>query len=257
MNILIISGAIASAMGANSMSGDNERGKENWDGTLEFSASTATGNTENSVLGAKFNARRVLGRYTHDIASGANYAETDVEADDGEDDRTVTQNNWFAQYRGELQTGDRSFAYVRGRYEEDEFSGFQSRAFLGVGLGHTAVERDTMQWDLLAGPGVQYVVLEPSEDEVMEDFEDEEITVALYAGSDFEWVMRENVSLEHELDLTWADRNSTISTEASLVTDLTETISTRLSYFIKHETDPPEGREDTDTLLRASVVYGF
>ncbi|WOI53871.1 DUF481 domain-containing protein [Parvularcula sp. LCG005] len=235
----------------------DDKGKENWDGSVEFSAASASGNTENTVLGLKLDARRVLGRYTHDVAAGANYAESTTRDDDGEDVSAVTQDNWFARYRMEIQTGDRTFIYGRARYEQDSFSGFESRAFLGAGLGHSLIENDRTTWDVLAGPGVQYTVLETPEGPVPEDFEDSETEFALYAGSDLNWTLRENVAIEHDLDVTYSEENTTLSTEAAIKTKLTEALSSRLSYKVTHETDPPVGREATDSLLRASIALGF
>lgn len=252
-----IKGVLVACAATSVAAEDSDKGKESWDGSIEFSASSATGNTENSVLGARFDARRVIGRYTHDIGAGANFAETTKTDDMGEKVSETTQNNWYAQYRMELQVSDRTYGYARARYDQDEFSGFENRVFVGGGIGHTAIEREDMTWNLRAGPGVQYTMLEEPEPPVPDDFEDSVTELAVYAGSEFDWTIRENVNFEHDLDVTWTEENTTIATVAGIKTKLTESLSSRLSYQVKHETDPPEGREDTDTLLRASVVYGF
>ncbi len=236
--------------------GDTKKGAEGWDGTVELSASSATGNTETTVLGARFEAKRIYGRYTNELKAGVNYAEATTEDDDGNEIDAVTQNNWFAEYKLNAQINDRTFLYLRTRAEHDEFSGFDSRYFLGGGVGHALFDSETRSWSVLAGPGVQYTVLEDPA-EVTADFEGEVTELALYAGSDFSWLIRENVTVEHDLDVTWTNENTTTATVASIKTQLSETLSSRLSYQFKHETDPPEDRESTDTLLSASVAYGF
>lgn len=237
-----------------SMATESNKGKESWDGQIALSASSATGNTENTVLGLAFDARRIHGRYTHDIKAGVDYVETTKRLDDGTSETERTSDRWFTQYRGEVHTGDRTFVYGRLRYEEDEFSGFESRVFAGVGVGHTQIEREDMKWSLSAGPGYQYSELTPANDEAAEESESE---FAFYAGSDYEWMIREGVTVEHEADATWAETNTTLKSVLALKTKLTESIATRLNYRVKHETDPPEDRENTDTLLSVSVVYGF
>lgn len=237
-------------------SSDPKKGEESWDGQIAFSASSATGNTENTVLGLAFDARRIHGRYTHDIQSGINYVESSKTNDDGDRVSERTQDRWFAQYRLEAQTADRTFVYGRVRYEEDQFSGFENRVFLGAGIGHNWIETDGMKWSVLAGPGYQYAELERSEDTEMTEADDPS-GLAVYAGSVFNWDVRENVVFDHSLDATWTEDNTTAETVFGLKTKLTESISSRLNYRIKHETDPPENREATDTLLSASVVYGF
>lgn len=233
-----------------------QKGAEGWDGSVELAASNATGNTQNSVLGARFEARRIYGRYTNDVEAGINYAESTTVDDDGDELDSVTQNNWFGEYKLNIHAADRTFYYGRARYEQDEFSGFESRAFLGAGVGHTVVDDDAMKWSVSAGPGVQYTMYEEP-DPITADFEDSITELAVYAGSEFDWVIRDNVSFENDTDITWTDANTTAANTASLKTKLTESLSSRLSYMVKHETDPPTGRESTDTQLSASIVYGF
>ena len=40
-------------------------------------------------------------------------------------------------------------------------------------------------------------------------------------------------------------------------TKLIGNLSTRLSFDVKHETDPPDDKVKTDTVTRASLVYKF
>jgi putative salt-induced outer membrane protein len=233
-----------------------EETTDGWDGTLELSAAASSGNTDNTVLGARFSARRVFGGVTHDIKSGANYTEVRTRNDAGETQKRTTQDRWFAEYRLEVQTGEATFLFVRGRAEQDRFSGFDNRVFVGGGLGHEIASGDRLDWSILAGPGVQYTELEDPETAAVKRVKDGYMLSA-FAGSDLTFAMRENVDLEHELDVTWSEKNTTLSSVASIKTKVTETLSSRLSYEVNHETSPPEGREPTDTLLRASVVYGF
>ncbi|RFB05087.1 DUF481 domain-containing protein [Parvularcula marina] len=232
-----------------------KKGEDNWDGTVEFSASSATGNTENSVLGARFEAKRVLGRYSHDLKAAGDFTRTTKEVE-GAKVTEETQNKWFGQYRLEVQTGDRTFAYGRARYERDVFSGYDGRAFVGGGMGHEIAIGDQFNWDVIAGPGIRHTVfIEP--DSPDPEFKSEETEIAVFLGSEMDWHIRENVELEHDADATWTENNSTLESRLSLKTKITKTLSTRLAYQIKHETDPAEDREATDTQLKASVVLGF
>ncbi|MEP3767796.1 MAG: DUF481 domain-containing protein, partial [Marinomonas sp.] len=53
-----------------------------------------------------------------------------------------------------------------------------------------------------------------------------------------------------------SDTNTFVSTTA-LDAKLLGSLSARLSYTVEHETNPPIGRIKTDTLSRATLVYGF
>ncbi|MEM9810915.1 MAG: DUF481 domain-containing protein [Pseudomonadota bacterium] len=233
-----------------------DEASENWDGNIQFNVSSATGNTDNTVLGGKFNARRTFGRITHDFQAGGNYAEATTQNNDGTEDNEVTQNNWFTQYRLEGKLSERTFAFGRLRYEQDEFSGFDERAFVGVGLGHALIKSDRQQLDMLIGPGFQYAKL-ATPDPMPEEFEEQQTSAALFLGESYTLAVRENVTFEQSFDATFAEDNTTLANILSLKTNLTEKISSRISYQVKHETDPPEGREQTDTLLTASIGYDF
>jgi putative salt-induced outer membrane protein len=219
----------------------------NWSGSIEFSAANATGNTENTNLGLGAKAEKKTGRYTHNLSGGANFAETDG---------AESQNNWFVAYQLDAQLRDRTYAYGRISYEQDEFSGFENRLFLGAGLGHYIFQSDEKNWKVEGGPGYRLSKIEEPVP-LPADFEDEESEFALYASSDFDLTIREGVLFEHDLSSTWTDSNTTVTTTFGLSTKLTESLSSKVSYQVDYETDPPLGREDTDTLLKASLLFGF
>ncbi|MEM7740909.1 MAG: DUF481 domain-containing protein [Pseudomonadota bacterium] len=230
--------------------------KQKWAGDIQFNVSSATGNTENTVLGGQLTLARSFGLYTNNFEAGGNYARTTTENADGSENTETTQNNWFLQYRGEYQVGDRSFIFGRLRYEQDEFSGFDSRTNISAGLGHTFIKTEQTELTILTGPGFQYSEL-ATPDPVTDDFEDTQSSASFFFGENFTTVLRDNVTLTQSLDATIAEDNTTISNIVSINTDLTDRISSRVSYQVKHETDPPDGRKNTDTLLTASLGYTF
>ncbi|MCQ8184157.1 DUF481 domain-containing protein [Parvularcula maris] len=236
--------------------GTIEAEEDQWSGAVRFNLSSATGNTDNTVLGGKVILARKYGAITHAIEGGGNFTETTTVDQDGAENTSTTQNNWFSQYRIEVQTGDRTFLFGRLRYEEDQFSGFDRKAFAGAGIGHAIYERETRDLRILAGPGVQYFErTRPLP--LPEDFEQEETSLAFFFGQTFRQQIVENVEFAQSFDATWASENSTIAPAFEVKSDLTDKISLRTVYTVKHETDPPEGREKTDTLLSVAIGYEF
>jgi putative salt-induced outer membrane protein len=230
--------------------------EDHWSGAVRFNLSSATGNTENTVLGGKVLLARKYGAITHAIEGGGNFTETTNIGDNGEEDTETTQNNWFTQYRVEVQTGDNTFVFGRARYDEDQFSGFDRKGFAGVGIGHAVFDSETRQLRILAGPGVQY--LERTRPVPLpEDFEGEETSLAVFIGQTFNQKIKENIEFGQSFDATIASENSTFAPAFEVKSALTEKISLRTVYTVKHETDPPEGREQTDTLLSVSLGYEF
>jgi putative salt-induced outer membrane protein len=227
-------------------------------GSVEATVANATGNTENLNVGLNGELNYEQARLTHNLNAAINYAES---GQAGGQERETTQENFFAAYQLDAAVSDRAFAFGRLRYEQDAFSGFKRRVFVGAGYGYRVFESDTRNWKLVGGPGIRWVqiddpVPDPLAGEVPEgggqltDF-------SVYASSEFEWDIRENVGIEHDATVTYTGPNTTFETEAALKTRLTDLLSARLSYFVRHETEPPLEREPTDTLLRAGIVLDF
>jgi putative salt-induced outer membrane protein len=230
--------------------------REGLSGAVNFNLSSASGNTDNTVLGGRIRLAHKRLRLKHVLEAGGNYTETTKRFDDGRVDTEVTQNQWFGQYRAEYETGDRSFAFARTRYEEDQFSGFDRRVFVGAGMGLTLWSTDTSEFKILSGPGYQYAERVRPETPGP-DFERVQRSAAFFLGQDYRQVLRENVTIEQSFDATLAEQNTTLASQVALKTDITDKISSRIAYSIKHETQPPAGREPTDTLLTASIGYSF
>ncbi|WP_306250599.1 YdiY family protein [Parvularcula sp. IMCC14364] len=224
-----------------------ETGSE-WEGSVEFSAANATGNSETTNLGLGLVAKRKVGRFLNTITSAANFAESES---------LETQNNWLVAYQVDFDLDDRTYAYGRAQYEEDQFSGFDNRLFLGAGLGRFLIEQEGKVWKVEGGPGYRLSTIETPAPPVPAGFDEEESEFALYASSDFDMTIREGVDLTHDLASTYTQSNTTVTTTVGLVTQLTNALSSKLSYQVDYETDPPVGREDTDTLLKASVLFTY
>ena len=211
-----------------------------WSGTASAGATLATGNSENVAAGFGFDAKRETGIYTHAVTAGF-----DIASASG----VRTQKRWFASYQLDAAITERTYAYGRFSYEEDEFSGFDYRLFGGAGLGHFLYKTEPFSWKIEGGPGYRFSPIDDTRENLSE--------FAVYASTELDWIIREGVKFEQDIDATWTDPTTTVSSLTALTTDLTDTISTSLSYLVRYETDPPLGRENVDTLLKASVNYGF
>lgn len=226
-----------------------------WSGALEVSVSSSSGNTDNTVVGARGKVQYEKGRYKNVLSGGWNLTRVRTTKDGVEEKRT-TQDRRFVEYRLDVHTGDRTFLYGRTRFDQDEFSGFDNRLFLGAGIGHGFAKNDAVKWEVLAGPGVQYTDVEDVELAARRSISDG-TSLGLFLGSDFEWHPLENLELGKDLAVTLAEDNTTVDSRVFIKTKVTETIASQISYEVDYESNPPVGRETTDRLLRASVVYSF
>ena len=211
-----------------------------WDGDIKVSAVFSSGNSENSAVGISFDTARIGGDFTHNLKGYFDLGQSGGE---------TNQRRWGAAYQLDYNFGERTYAYGRFSYDEDEFSGFDYRLFAGAGLGHHYFLSDALTWKVEAGPGYRYSPID--------DTREVEQQVAVYAASETDWLIREGVLFEQDFTVTWSSPTTTVESITSLKTDLTESLSTAVSFEYRFETDPPQNRENTDTIARASLVYGF
>lgn len=211
-----------------------------WDGKIETSALFSSGNSNNSAVGVLIDAKREGERFVQNFDAFFNL---------GASEGVLNQKRWGAAYKLDYNLTDRTYAYGRFSYEEDEFSGFDYRLFAGAGLGYFLFDSDPFTWKVEGGPGYRYSPIDDTRD-IDQQF-------ALYAASETDWLIREGVLFEQDFAVTYTDITTTLQSITSLSTKLWQSISTGVSFEYRHETNPPAGRENTDTIAKAAVSYGF
>ena len=211
-----------------------------WDGKVQLSGAYSSGNSDNAAAGIAIDAARTAGDFVHNF---------NLFFDLSRSEGVTSQQRWGGAYQLDYALSERTYAYGRTSYEQDEFSGFDYRVFVGAGLGHFLFKSSPFTWKVEGGPGYRYSPIDLT-DEV-------ERELALYAASETDWIIRDGVRLEQDFNTTWTDVTTTFQSITALSTALTDSISTAVSFEYRFETDPPEGRTDTDTIARASLNYGF
>ncbi|MEQ9314553.1 MAG: DUF481 domain-containing protein [Henriciella sp.] len=226
--------------------------EDGWTGEGSFSAGYTTGNTETADLGLGLKLNREQGLWTYTGEAAADYGETES---------VETKNRFFLAAEIDRQLGDKLFGFTRTSYEKDDFSGFDSRFFAGVGLGYPLIENDTTTWSVQGGPGIKI-------DEVRETVEvingvptvvpaSTEQSFSVIGSSSFAHAFNEAVKFSNETNVIYASESTQVGNVTALTAALTNTFSARFSFDVRHDTNPPAGFEATDTVTRASLVYAF
>lgn len=226
---------------------------EGWSGEGSLSAGVTTGNTETTDLGLGVDVARTMNLWTIGLQATADYGETDG---------AETKNRIFLGANLDRQINDRLFGFGQLSYEQDEFSGFDSRAYIGGGLGYEILTGDVTTWTVRGGPGVKIDEIEAVLDTtvtpaaVITPATTEE-SFGASAQSNFAHQFNDNVGFTNDTTVLYAETSTQIGNIAAITASLTDTLSARVSFEIRHDTDPVEGFEDTDTISRVSLVYGF
>lgn len=222
---------------------------DNWSGKGEIGAFRSTGNSDNTGLTAALSLTRKGLDWTHKLRGRADYQRSRGRA---------TREQFFAAYEPRYQIGDDLFAYGLVQYERNRFQGYSGRYAVSGGIGYTLVDTATMDLALKAGPAFRHTefIAGGNED-----------SLAALVGLDFDWRFADGLKLTQDTNLVAEAGGEAVaiiggpSTTLTLVTGLdaqvSDRITTRLSYTVDYDSDPPAGGVKTDTFTRFTLIYGF
>lgn len=245
----LVAAAVSAAFGFSAAVAQADDG---WTGEGSLSAGVTTGNTDTQDVGLGVALSKKAGVWTYGGQAGVDY---------GKLDGVESKNRIFLAGNIDRQLNDRLFAFGKLTHERDEFTAYTARSFVGGGLGYQVYDTDKTKWNVRGGPGIKIdeardvtaivngiAVNTPGETET---------SAAIFLGSTYEYVFNENVSLSNLTDVTYARDSTQISNSLGVTAKLGANLSGRVSYDVRHDTNPLDGFESTDTATRISLVYGF
>ena len=89
------------------------------------------------------------------------------------------QNNWGLSYQLDTLWTDAWFGYVRGSVAHDDFAGFETDAFAGIGAGAYLVQSDAVTLRSEVGPGYRYLDIAGEDRRVH--------AIGLYGSAELDW----------------------------------------------------------------------
>jgi len=219
-------------------------------GEAQVSGSQATGNTRASDFGAGGRLEFEGVNWRHSASGQFDFASADGQQ---------TRNRIFAGSNGDLLFSDRVFGFSNGSYERDAFSGFEFRGVLSAGVGADLYRRDRRRWTVRGGPGVR---VERSRAELLDetgllDDADTVVTWVARAESEFEQKLSEHAEITNRTVVVPGQDSTNFNNVTELTAQIGGPFSLRLSFQVSHETRPPAGAVQTDTISRAALVFRF
>ena len=208
-------------------------------GRVELGGFSSTGNTNNIGVTGSAEIRREGAVWRHKVRLLAEYQETA---------RIATREHYLAAYEPNLKIDDRLYAYGAAQFEADRFLGYNQRYSGSLGAGYSAIRKKAMTLDLELGPAYRNT-----------KFTDQTIerNLAARGSLDFDWRLTPGVTFSQDASAYVQSANSTLSGKSALSAKLFGPLSAQLSYTVSYESRPVEGRVNTDTTSRASLVYAF
>ena len=222
---------------------------DNWSGRGEIGAFQSSGNSENVGLTVALSLQRTGIDWQHRLRSNIDYQRSNGR---------TSREQYSVAYEPRYTINGDLFAYALAQFEKDRFQGFTSRISASGGLGYQVVDTQTLDLSLKAGPAWR------RSDLIGGEIED---NFGALAGLDFDWRILPKLTLTQDTNLVAesAGRATAIITSAStsvllatgLEAKITDGLTTRVSYTVDYNSNPPPGAVSTDTLTRFTLVYGF
>ena len=163
-------------------------------------------------------------------------------------DGEVTAQKYYHVARGRRELSETSYFAIRGAYEDDRFSGYHYHADSTASYGRTWLNNiDNMSLDTDIGPG--YRISESEEEDLNE--------LIVRVGAEYEWGISDTANFYQNLALEFGQDSNIYRSETGIESAVMDNLSLRLSFNVKHQTEVPIGRENTDTETAITLVWSF
>ena len=218
--------------------------EKKWTDEAELSFVSTGGNTEVvSLSGKNLLKYTITDKLLGTWRLGALYGETD---------NVKTAERYFTDLRLDYLFSAKIYFFGMGGWLQDEFTGIESRYFIGPGAGYR----------FLIGPK-HFLDAEAGINLVKEDYtnntEEEFLEGRLYGLYQYSLSEKNKFSqsLEFLYDFDDSD-NYRINSETAFITALSDYLSLKTSYEIRHDNEPiPVTLKETDTILSVTLVVNF
>ena len=222
---------------------------DRWSGEGELGGFQSSGNSDTVGLSAGLKLKREGIDWSHRLRARFDYQRQN---------RITSREQLLAAYEPRWQFGENVFVYGLAQYERDQIQGIDARYAVSGGLGHKVFDREGLSLSVKAGPA--YRVTEYTDGR-------SESRLAGLAGFDFDWQIFERLTLTQDANavaetggeaLVIVDgSNTTLNLITGLDFKVSDSLRARMSYQLDYDSNPPAGKVSTDTLTRATLIYGF
>jgi len=239
INQIIILAYIA---GITVFSGTVSAAEENvpqWKAEAELGFVKTTGNTQTESLNAKARVSNERQFWKHELR---------FETVRNEDSDRVTAERYFLNAKTSYKLNLVSYVFGRAQYEDDRFSGYDYQASLVGGYGYHIYDTEELKWNAELGGGMRENKFEDGTSET-------EAIISL--ATDVNWKISSSANLLQELTIDSGDKRTISRSVTALSTKINSSLSSKISYTVKHNSKVPSGTKKTDTETAITLVYAF
>lgn len=220
-----------------------------WQGKAELGGFQSSGNSSNTGVSTSLAIKRQGIDWSHALRARA-----DLQRQNG----TTSRQQIMLAYEPRWQFGREVFAFGLTQFEHDRLQRLAGRYSVSGGIGYRLIESDDVKLSVKAGPAVR-----------VSDYrgESSESSLGALMGLDFEWQLLDRVKLTQltnavaetggQATVVLSGSRTSLDFTTGLEFKVSDRLVSRFAYEVEYDSNPPAGTVSTDTLARATLVYGF
>lgn len=229
---------------------------QGWKGTGELGLVSSSGNSRSDSINAKLGVSFEDDDWKHtiNVAGFRQRGEVTVltdpdDPDSGEQVLRTNANRYEIGASTARKLDRRNSLYASLRYENDDFAPYDYQGTVSVGWGHQLIKTDATSLYFEAGPGYRR-----TRDAVTEQTDGDFIARGKMA---FETQLTENTALVDELLVEAGSDNTFVQNDFGVKVAMNASLAIKAGLQVRHNTDVPATRRNTDRLTTVNLVYDF
>lgn len=209
-------------------------------GRTGFSFAESRGNTDTLAIGGDATLEYVTyGPWRYDAKLAfVTREDSDIRSEERYEARLTANRYWT----------DDNYVYGRLVWRKDNFGGVREEWVPSLGYGRVILR--TERHDLKGEAGVGYRSADLADGTTEEG-------IALSGGLRYLWQISASAEFLQNVLVQWSQNNTYLESETGLRTNIIGNLSAKISYLVKHNTDVPEGLENTDFFTNIGLEYQF
>jgi len=208
-----------------------------WEASAELGYIQTDGNSDSQTLIVAFDGKTTYSKWEHFIT---------LEALNSSQNDERSAEKYLAGLQSDYNLSDRAYLLSSLNWEKDRFSGYAYQASWVFGGGYKVIKSDTHNLRLELAPGFRVSEPEPGEKQ------EEEVVRAM---EKYSWKISKTSSLDQSLTSEYGDSNTLTRFKIALTSQINGSLSMKLGYGIKHNSDVAPGLEKTDRESSVTLVY--
>jgi len=211
-----------------------------WNTELELGLVATSGNTDDQNLKLRADSQGDFADFRHHLH--LDYLRSSK-------DGSTTAQKLYGFYQADYKLLDEtSSIFGRASYDDDRFSGFKYQSELTAGYSRQLLDSEVMTLSGDVGLGLRVTGLDTGEKE------DEGI---IRLAGKYTWLVSDNSAFQQLLSTEIGTDTTVSRSDSSITATINSRLSMKLALTVKHNSEVPVDRKNTDTETSVTLVYGF